>query len=546
MGAPDSALPVFSFRPNWGVGVTEHLEWMTDVLTSPTEAEQRIALRLTPRRLFSAQIEPIDEERTFLDLFIRGLGQQEFMLPLWHDHAALDAPASAGATTLSFDTTDREFVDGGMAILMGADAMNCEAVQIDTVASGALTLSTGTAAAWAAGTTIHPLRRSWLRDTPKMSRQTDSFDVAPMEFLLSGAQSYDGGTEDLATFDGYPILSPAPNWSATLDLELLRNLDVIDGKVGLRSVYDPAGRGFNTQMHRWMLNGRAEQAAFRRLLYRLAGKPTFGSDLIIAGAASPGATHIDVKQCGLAYTAFPAEGRDHAITADGEVLTFTGPATLVGPGVERIALSTALVAGLAVGDSLSFLDIGRLDSDTIDIHHETDSDGVATVEVPFRTFPNVRDGSADGADALPAASMTSGSCGAEGWQVHIRFEYMADPPSPPTGYDNPLVVVYTPGNPAYGSSSAYAVGGAPIAIFDYTPGEVNIYLYFSVATGATITVSTAFLLGDLQAPEDHPGTIEGTGVGTVYVNRVGALESVLEGPKILVEYVGTDFSGSMP
>jgi hypothetical protein len=38
--------------PDWSRGVTETLEWKTDVLQSPTGAEQRISRRLSPRRTF--------------------------------------------------------------------------------------------------------------------------------------------------------------------------------------------------------------------------------------------------------------------------------------------------------------------------------------------------------------------------------------------------------------------------------------------------------------------------------------------------------------
>ena len=38
--------------PNWSHGITETLEWKTNVHQSQTGAEQRVAMRLTPRRTF--------------------------------------------------------------------------------------------------------------------------------------------------------------------------------------------------------------------------------------------------------------------------------------------------------------------------------------------------------------------------------------------------------------------------------------------------------------------------------------------------------------
>jgi hypothetical protein len=480
MGAPDNQLPVFSFRPNWGNGILERLDWMTDVLDSPSGAEQRNALRLSPRRSFEAQIDALAAERTFLDLFGRRFGAGEFMLPLWHDNGILTAGAAIAASSLAVDTIDREFVASGMALLMGADAFTCEAVQIATVASGSLTLSVPTVAAWPAGTSIHPLRRARFSDDPKLTLQTDRFSRSTMTFLLSGSQVYDGGSEELVTFGGYPILAPAPDWSSRLDLEFGRNLPAADGKVGLRSVVDTAGRAFSTQMHRWMLVGRPDQSAFRRLLYRLRGKqapiwlPTFGGDLRIAATAAPGATHIDVAQCGLAYGGFPAAGRQHAITADGEALTLTTLATSPGPGVERINLSAPLAGALAVGDRLSFMDIGRLDSDAIEIHHETDSDGVATIEAPFRTFPDIRDGSADGFVPLPTATEAGSPC--------------FDCPLPFTSFPFEAEATFPSPLPAYDISEQRAAFKVPLYCYVAgicTPISISINM---IAAGPQVTV----------------------------------------------------------
>jgi hypothetical protein len=200
-------------------------------------------------------------------------------------------------------------------------------------------------------------------------------------------------------------------------------------------------------MHRWFLHGRSEQAAFRRLMARLRGKqgsiwlPTFGSDLIVAAAASPGDTHIDVLECGLNYADFPDAGREYAITAAGEMLSLTALAASPGAGVERINLGAALTGALAAGDALSFVDVGRCDSDVIEIHHQTDRDGVAQVELPFRTFPDIRDGSGLSALPLPTATMSDTPCGDEGgggedpppddtWRVDIPFSFTLNMPSP--------------------------------------------------------------------------------------------------------------------
>lgn len=413
---PDHLLPVFSFRPNWHDGIVEALEWFTDLLDAKrTGAEQRIALRLTPRRSFEARLDLIGTERTFADLFLRRFHAAEFMVPVWHDNALLTSAAAIGASTLAVDTVDREFVDDGMALLVGDDALSCEAVRIDTVSASSISLVSPTTLTWRAGTTIHPLRRSRFNSDIRLSNLTDTVAQGKLTFELSQANPYDGGTEELEAYAGRPILSPAPDWSKDIDLELVRALFETDSKTGFKSVSDPAGRSFSTQMHRWFLKGRSDLAAFYRLLYRLSGKqgsiwlPSFTSDLTIASAATAGATAIDVVKCGLDYADAPSPGREYAITATGEVLHFTSLGT-PSTGKERLNLSAPLAADLDVGAVLSWVDIGRLDSDRIELFHPTDSDGVTQVEAPFRTFSNTRDGGAPGTLDLPTAEMTDTGC----------------------------------------------------------------------------------------------------------------------------------------
>ncbi|AGF89702.1 hypothetical protein SP099_00290, partial [Salmonella phage FSL SP-099] len=66
--------PVFLPLPNWKDGVTERIEWQTDVMISESGAEQRRPIRLHPRRSFEATFLRWEEKRTLLDTTIAGVG----------------------------------------------------------------------------------------------------------------------------------------------------------------------------------------------------------------------------------------------------------------------------------------------------------------------------------------------------------------------------------------------------------------------------------------------------------------------------------------
>lgn len=419
--AADYELPVFSLRHNWSQSLTERLEWLTDPLEAMASgAEQRRGLRLSPRRTLEPYFTPQRNERSWLDLMLHRLGSSEWMVPLWHDRGVLGAAAVTGATSLTVDTVNREFLADGMALLVGPSAMTCEAVRIDTLTSTTLTLHTGLLSNWPAGTVIHPLRRGRVSTddirlmTSRVASSRARFTLDALDDVDAGAWGDDGWTVD---WSGVPLLVRQPNWREEIDIRLLWNAVTLDGDVGKIALVDTAGRAFPSQQHHWLLHGRSEQMAFRKMLHRLRGRlgslwvPTFTQDMIVARAALSGATHLDIQNIGFGYAGGPAEGRERIlISGDATALVSSMGSALVS-SEERLMLSAGLSRAVAVGEMASFVDRMRLDQDAIEIEHHTDSDGAAESTLIFRAISPVRDGSADGHLSIPVAGMTAGRCG---------------------------------------------------------------------------------------------------------------------------------------
>lgn len=384
----------FTLTPDWADGVTERLAWLTDVMTSPTGDEQRRALRIAPRRAFEAKLIAEGRERSLLDMALFGWGGRLFALPIWPDQQWLPTDVALGATSIACDPTDRDFKIGGLALLRGATAFDYEAVEVKAIAPTALTLARPTQRAWPAGTRLFPTRSAQLLQQPTPKRVTDRLATAEVEFTIMEACDWPS-VMPATLYRGLPVLETRPEESEDLTAGYQRLQLLLDNQAGIPVLTDTAERAFAVQGHRWLLSGRREQAAFRSLLYALAGRhkaiwlPTHADDLQLVARVAADATTIDVDN--VAYTRFanalPGRRDIRIELVDGSVLhRRIMAATEIGADVERLVLDASLGRIVDVADvgRISFMALCRLDQDEIELHHETDSDGVASAQTIFR------------------------------------------------------------------------------------------------------------------------------------------------------------------
>jgi len=385
----------FTLVPDWAEGVTERLAWLTDILQSPSGSEQRRADRLAPRRSFEARLIAEGRERNLFDMMLFGWGGRIFALPIWHDQQWLTVPVEAGAQQISCVTGDRDFRLGGLALLRGATAFDYEAVEISDISPTALTLARPTQQTWPAGSRLYPMRSAQLLTLPTPQRITDQLSTADVEFTVMEPCDWPA-VMPATLYRGYPVLEQRPEESEDLTAAYQRLQLLLDNGSGIPLLTDSAEQAFSVQGHRWLLSGRSEQAAYRSLLYALRGRqkvvwlPTHTDDLQLADRIAADAETVDVQYIGYARFAGALPGRrDIRIELiDGGVLhRRITAASEIDSRVERLAIDSSIgrVVDLADVARISFMTLCRLDQDEVEIHHETDSDGVASSQVIFRS-----------------------------------------------------------------------------------------------------------------------------------------------------------------
>lgn len=391
-----SRLLVWSFFPDWSSGITETLEWKTDVLTGPLGDEQRRQLRLAPRRMFELQLIATDDERRYMDLLSFEWGARPWAIPVWNDVQELLAATVVGDTVVSVSTAGRDFYVGGLLLFRGEDAFTYESAEISAIDTYSITLTRTLQQAWAKGTKIYPLRTARFKEQPTQTRLTDRAVSSSASFLVMETSDWDVW-EPSETHQGVPVFRLPPEESENLTQTYERILKSIDAQTSLPAYYDGASLAFTVQSHRWLLYGRSEQNLFRQLLYYLRGAfksvfvPTHFDDMTLVANIAPTGSSLDINYVGYTQYGNMQPGRRDLMVQlrDGTVFfrRITGSAEL-GNGQERINVDTAFGVAITPDDVLriSYMARCRLTSDSIEIQHQTDSDGVANSTVQFRSI----------------------------------------------------------------------------------------------------------------------------------------------------------------
>lgn len=415
----DIDLPVWSIPPNWSTPVTERLEWLTNVMASRSLAEQRRAIRLTPRRYFEFKINPVDAVRSLFDQWMHRISDERMLLPLWHDRGKLSDNAFALDTRLELDTRWMEFVAGGTALIYRGP-FNYEPVTIEAVDDDGIDLAEPLAGDWPKGATVYPCRRAVMDVDTSLSNLTSRAGESTLSFMVDTDNPFDEGDEALPLLDGLPLVTLEPNRMGRLEQQYGRLMGELDLQIGRTRRYDENSRSFQTQFYNWRAVGREQHHALRQTLYRLSGRqkavwmPSFNRDVVLAADLTTGQGAIDIEKIGYHILGGPIDGRDRLLIRDNSganrTVRVVGSSD-VSSSVERLALSSNAAFSASAGRHGSFLSAVRLDQDAVEITHHTDSLGVCEVSAAFKSFANNRVAPSILVPAVPVAAMSNSTCG---------------------------------------------------------------------------------------------------------------------------------------
>ncbi|EIW8591202.1 MULTISPECIES: phage tail protein [Klebsiella/Raoultella group] len=381
--------------PDWSRGVTEQLEWKTDVLQSPTGAEQRISRRLSPRRTFEFTTLVHDTGRQrFENMLWQGCAGT-WAMPVYPDVFALPAAVSSGVTALSIPTAGRDFTVGG-TVLLKTDESPAATSRMGTIAGIAgnvLQLASPLTDNWPAGSLVYPVRKAVLTEPPSLSRLTGSATTAQVRFRIAEHNTFSDAPV-LTQYRGHPVLESETDWGESVSGSYQPLIRELDNSSSIPYRLDTAGRPFWRQTHNWFTVNRQAQTSLRQLLWYLRGRqrPIWvpGQTLDFSPRSTISGNYVDVVEAGFTELGIRPGRRDICILlADGTRYYRRIAAVSLVSGAERLVLDgDAINTGSHPIVSVSLMTLARQDTDSVSWEHVTDADGVARVAT---TFTGVRD-----------------------------------------------------------------------------------------------------------------------------------------------------------
>lgn len=180
--------PVWPFEPNWTSSVRESLEWLTDVLMSPTGAEQRRSLRFAPRRVIDFTVAADGDERALLDNLLATYSAQDWYLPIWYD-VTVSTGASAlaiGGVGSQIPCVPSDSITVGTVIFIAGDTpFDFQVAEVATVTSTYIVLTDLLDRQAPIGSLIYPMTVGRLMEQPQISAMTNGVVTAEPQFLIT-------------------------------------------------------------------------------------------------------------------------------------------------------------------------------------------------------------------------------------------------------------------------------------------------------------------------------------------------------------------------
>jgi len=373
---------LFPFPADGASPLLIRYEWLTDVLIAKDDTEQRNKLRTGARRSIEFPIVIFsDEERVRFENFMIANQAKVIQLPVWNDATWLTTNVLATDSVLNVNSTNYREFEVGKQLAVILDFKTVVAT-IQSITAASITLIAPLGIAFIAGAYVVPVVDALLPPAQSFNYLNDSQTGASV--LVRLIDEWIGTpVVESADYRGHPVMLDRTDWGEDITAEISRALAVFDNNAGVVSFFDTAMDARTTRSHRFLMHGRNEISNFKNWLAARQGRyvtfwyPSNQNDITVRNNISSSATTLSVNNCGHTSVKNEIGRRDIMIKTKSGVRYYRRITNVVetSSSVETITINAALGASVAVSDieSVSYMRLVRLASDTIEVAFETDN-----------------------------------------------------------------------------------------------------------------------------------------------------------------------------
>jgi hypothetical protein len=225
-------------RIDWSTQPEISIQYLTEVIESFDGAEQRIALRDTPRVSLTYLYSMTDEQQYRFDNKL-ATSSGSMLVPLWPLQCRLSRSISAGDARINLTEVSAHLASSGAILVSECDRH--EILSVESVAGLEVTPTTLAKNDFSESAIVVPLRIAYPSDESNSTSLLRSFDQHTITYDLDETQiQKPTPVDDFERLNSRPVFPFRPDRSKDVTTQYNRLRETLDPLIGARSIYDRA------------------------------------------------------------------------------------------------------------------------------------------------------------------------------------------------------------------------------------------------------------------------------------------------------------------
>lgn len=290
------------FEPAWPPsGQTYQItyEFKTEIITSRSGKEQRLALRSSARKSVSYQcLLAGDQFREFKDLMWHWQ-HRSFVLPELTRFVDSSEDQAADTASMTFGQIPAWVVPDASVMVMYQGFTELRVVE--SVDGMTVTFRSMTGSVWPAGTRMYAALAGHMAPSLDAPRETNAVAQLGLQFTVDPLSEPRIAPAAATTmFQGREVFLKRPNWANRVDVQIAHDVQVLDYGRGPVARFTPVEFGFETRKANYINRNTAEAEAIRDFFFRMKGRqgefymPTWEYDFVPKTVAPVGTASLRV------------------------------------------------------------------------------------------------------------------------------------------------------------------------------------------------------------------------------------------------------------